>query len=208
MVFMPGHYERTPEIRRKLGEALRGHSVSQETRDKISAGNKGKKASKEHRRKNSEAHKGQEMTSEAKKKRAATMAAKEEPGPNYKDRRSTHPHYNRWYSMMTRCFSADHPTYRHYGARGIAVCEEWCDPWTFFRYLDEVLGPCSPGQSLDRIDVDGDYEPGNVRWATRIEQAANRRPRRLYKLKHSAPCVWKIEPWQDKRITGVQPIFD
>jgi hypothetical protein len=208
MVFMPGHYERTPEIRRRIAEGLRGHSVSQETRDKISAGNKGKKATEEHRRKNSEAQKGREMTSEAKKKRAATMAANEEPGPNYKDRRSTHPHYNRWYAMMTRCFSADHATYRHYGARGITVCEEWQDPWNFYCYLDEVLGSCPSGHSLDRIDTYGDYEPGNVRWASRIEQAANRRPRRLFKLKHPAPGVWAIEPWQDKGVSGVQPIWD
>lgn len=170
--------------------------------------------SEEHRRKNSEANRGKKKTPEAMIKRAQTMAAKAispddligaKQGFNYKDQRSLQPHYGRWYSMMTRCHRPEHPSYRHYGARGIRVCDEWLDPWGFFRYLDEVLGPCPTGHTLDRIDVDGNYEPGNVRWASRIEQAANRRPRRLYKLTQPRPCVWVIEPWKDR---GVQPIWD
>lgn len=126
-------------------------------------------------------------------------------GTNYKDHRSLHPHYSRWYSMLVRCNNENHPTYRHYGARGIKVCDEWLDPWNFYRYVDEFLGPCPEGHSLDRIDVNGNYEPGNVRWADRQGQAANRRPRRLVKLVQSSSHVWAIRPWADK---GVQPIWD
>jgi hypothetical protein len=63
--------------------------------------------------------------------------------------------------------------YHRYGGRGIHVCDEWHDPWTFYRYLDEHLGPCPPRHSLDRINNDGNYEPDNVRWATFSEQARN-----------------------------------
>lgn len=63
-----------------------------------------------------------------------------------------------------------------YGGRGITVCDEWRNPFTFFRYLDEVLGPIPSTASLDRIDNNKSYEPGNIRWATPIEQFRNRRP--------------------------------
>jgi hypothetical protein len=60
--------------------------------------------------------------------------------------------------------------------RGITVCDEWRDdPFSFYRYLDEVLGPCPPGHSIDRVDNDGNYEPGNIRWASQSEQVRNSR---------------------------------
>jgi hypothetical protein len=96
--------------------------------------------------------------------------------PNYVDGRSRHPQYNRWYNMMARCFKPGHPMYRYYGARGITVCEEWQIPANFYRYLEEELGPCPPGHSIDRIDTNEDYEPGNVRWASSSQQNANRNP--------------------------------
>lgn len=97
------------------------------------------------------------------------------PHPSLVDGRSKHPHYTRWYNMMVRCTRPEHPMYRLYGARGISVCEEWETPAEFYRYLDEELGPCPAGHSIDRIDNDGDYEPGNLRWATQLEQVRNSR---------------------------------
>ena len=88
---------------------------------------------------------------------------------------ANHPHYRRWHAMMYRCYSPVCRMYRHYGERGIAVCDEWHDVRAFVRYCDEVLGPKPPGYSIDRIDNDGDYEPGNVRWASPSEQIRNRR---------------------------------
>lgn len=96
--------------------------------------------------------------------------------PKHVDGRTRHPHYARWYNMVRRCTNPSDPNYRHYGSRGISVCEEWRTPANFYRYLDEVLGPCPGTYSLDRIDVDRDYEPGNVRWASKLEQYRNRRP--------------------------------
>lgn len=76
----------------------------------------------------------------------------------------------RWHQIMARCYKEAHHAYPRYGGRGIRVYPAWHD---FDAFLHDV-GHC-PGQglSLDRIDNDGDYEPGNVRWATRSEQAAN-----------------------------------
>lgn len=86
-----------------------------------------------------------------------------------------HPHYGRWQAMIARC---EHPTnaaYKNYGGRGIIVCDEWHDPLVFIEYLDNKLGPCPEGYSMDRIDNDGGYEPGNIRWASASEQSTNQR---------------------------------
>lgn len=58
------------------------------------------------------------------------------------------------------------------------MCDEWrYDPSAFIGYIERELGPRPPGQSLDRMDNDSDYRPGNVKWSTPLEQARNRRPR-------------------------------
>jgi hypothetical protein len=90
---------------------------------------------------------------------------------------SSHPLYKAWCSMGERCSNPNHQAWEHYGGRGISVCERWLGPWGFPNFLAD-MGERPDGMSLDRINNDGDYEPGNCRWATAKVQARNRRPRR------------------------------
>ncbi len=80
--------------------------------------------------------------------------------------------YRSWSEAKRRCFSPKHPYYGSYGGRGITLCERWRNSFEAF-YAD--MGPAMPGQSLDRIDVNGNYEPRNCRWADAKTQAQNRR---------------------------------
>jgi hypothetical protein len=77
--------------------------------------------------------------------------------------------------MVRRCEDPRLLGYRYYGARGIKVCERWHDWALFDADITRLIGPCPEGMSLDRIDNDGNYEPGNVRWATRRQQQLNSR---------------------------------
>jgi len=89
-------------------------------------------------------------------------------------RRAPSPEFCAWQNMKDRCHNPSHAAYRYYRGRGITVADEWRDNFTAF-YAH--IGPKpSPDHSLDRINNDGNYQPGNVRWATWSQQNKNRRP--------------------------------
>ena len=92
-----------------------------------------------------------------------------------RDAASGDPEYRTWYGMIQRCTNPKVNNYKNYGGRGIKVCDEWRNS---FQAFYDYIGPRPEPKhlySIDRINNDGDYEPGNVRWATAKEQANNKR---------------------------------
>lgn len=84
------------------------------------------------------------------------------------------PIFRAWSSMFERCYNPKHEHYKSYGGRGIAVCPRWHE--SFENFLADMGPSWSPELTLDRYpDNDGDYEPGNCRWATQAQQSRNRR---------------------------------
>lgn len=86
------------------------------------------------------------------------------------------PEYTSWANMIQRCHNPHNPKFHYYGGRGISVCVEWRD--SFETFITHVGSRPSVKHSIDRFpDNDGNYEPGNVRWATQKEQVGNSRSR-------------------------------
>jgi transcription elongation factor Elf1 len=83
------------------------------------------------------------------------------------------PEYNTWVHMNQRCHNPENKDYENYGGRGIHVCSLWRD--SFESFLMCVGKKPAPDYSIERLDVNKGYEPGNVTWATKIEQARNKR---------------------------------
>ncbi len=84
--------------------------------------------------------------------------------------------HNEWRSMKARCNIKSCSNYEFYGGRGISVCKEWNDSFETFKKWADTHG-YQEGLTLDRIDVNGNYEPSNCRWVDKGVQARNRRPR-------------------------------
>lgn len=100
--------------------------------------------------------------------------------------------YKAWLRMMSRCYNPLDSSYKNYGGRGITVCPKWKNSMLkFYRYMGERPS----GMSLDRIDNDGNYEPKNVRWATRKQQNNNTRRTRFIKFngKRMSMKMWGAE---------------
>lgn len=98
--------------------------------------------------------------------------------------------FNIWQHMKDRCNNPNNDSYKYYGERGITVCDRWLHSFEAF-YAD--MGPRpSRGHSIDRIDVNGNYEPGNCRWATNEEQARNKRRTIMGITPDGVMCVEEI----------------
>lgn len=94
----------------------------------------------------------------------------------YAKRSGRHPLYFVWNMMLQRCTNPNNTDYKYYGARGIKVCKRWMKSMNFIADVLAEIGERPPGLTLDRINTNKDYKPGNIRWATRAEQSRNRRP--------------------------------
>jgi len=97
------------------------------------------------------------------------------------------PEYKSWSGIIQRCCNPKSPAYNRYGGRGIKVCPEWRD--SFQKFLKHVGCRPTPTHSIDRIDNNGNYEPGNVRWATIKEQAQNKRTNQKVTYNGETLCV-------------------
>lgn len=93
--------------------------------------------------------------------------------------------YTVWASMVARCTNPNAPGYKRYGGRGISVCSQWRQ---FDRFLADMGNPAI-GQSIDRIDNNGNYELGNCRWADKKQQARNRRSNRIFTHDGITSCL-------------------
>jgi hypothetical protein len=99
------------------------------------------------------------------------------------------PLYKVWAGMKGRCRSKRDAAYQYYGARGIKICERWAS--SFLNFLED-MGPRPDGYQIDRIDNDGNYEPGNCRWVSALENFHNRRTSKLNRDKYAVVARSKL----------------
>lgn len=117
--------------------------------------------------------------------------------------RDSTPEYRVWACMLSRCRNANDKGYHNYGGRGIRVCERWL---SFGDFLADMGERPSPKHSLDRHpDNNGNYEPGNCRWATKKQQDTNRRTTRLVTFEGETLC---IKDWAKKFSIGYDVLLN
>lgn len=108
------------------------------------------------------------------------------------------PEWIAWRAIRARCLNTTHPAYPGYGGRGVTICDAWRD--SFERFLADVGKRPSAEHSIDRVDNNLGYTPGNVVWSTRTEQGRNKRNNRLLTLGDTTRC---LSEWSD--VLGIDP---
>lgn len=106
---------------------------------------------------------------------------------------ASRPEYKIWVAIKYRCLDSTGKNWANYGSRGITVCDRWIND--FGAFIGDMGDRPGGGYSIDRINNDGNYEPGNCRWATNIQQANNRRPKKTHSVKKQT-LVKLLETWQ------------
>lgn len=96
--------------------------------------------------------------------------------------------YNAWAAMIQRCRNPENPSFKNYGSRGIAVCVRWMT----FENFSKDMGVRPKNRSLDRIDNNGNYEPGNCRWATSVQQRQNTTKTRRFTICGFSGCMSEL----------------
>ena len=120
-------------------------------------------------KRNRDGHKSWCKACEAERERVYRVA-------NPEKLREQKPYYNTWKGIKKRCYMPSHVAFKHYGGRGIQLHDAWINNYNAFAAYVDNLPRNMPGKlSLDRIDVNGNYEPGNLRWANILMQRLNQR---------------------------------
>lgn len=101
--------------------------------------------------------------------------------------------YHVWSGMKSRCNNSADAGYKHYGGRGVTVCDRWNH--SFVNFYDDMFHTYTHGLSIDRINVNGNYEPGNCRWCTSKQQNRNRRSNSLHTYNGETLC---IQEWSER----------
>ena len=101
------------------------------------------------------------------------------------------PTYSSWKSMLARCLYPSHENYQYYGEKGIVVCQRWRN---FANFYADMGDRPSIDHSIDRIETSGNYEPGNCKWSTKIEQQNNRPDNHLVEYRGSTMTM--TEAWR------------
>ena len=100
--------------------------------------------------------------------------------------------------MKQRCYNEHIDGYKYYGGRGIIICDEWRNNFEFF-YKWSISNGYTDKKTIDRIEVNGNYEPSNCRWVTSKEQANNRRSNRIINYKGESKSM---KQWADEKGIG------
>lgn len=124
------------------------------------------------------------------------MLSKRQKTHGHTANKTMSPTYHSWAGMIARCTNPKHIAYKTYGAVGVTVCERWL---TFSNFLED-MGEKPPRMSIDRIDVHGNYEPCNCRWATAQEQARNKTNNAMLTANGETRCM---QEWAE--LLGVHP---
>jgi hypothetical protein len=116
----------------------------------------------------------------------------------------SNPLYRKWNSIKNRCYNPKATHFKHYGGRGIKMYKPWVKNFDAFEnWILTHLGPCPKGMSIDRIDNDRGYVPGNLKWSTPLEQMANQRTKTY---PHNMQGLFKDLGFNDKLILSKEEI--
>src|SRR5574343_423273 len=105
------------------------------------------------------------------------------------------PEHRVWQSIIRRCYNPGQANYKYYGAKGIKVCDGWRGRGGYERFLAHIGRKPTARHQIDRIDSAGDYEPGNVRWVTPVQQQRNKHNNKLITANGKTQCV---QAWVDE----------